>query len=48
MNREKLGVYGYVLDLERDVLVLTSDDSVSALDSMLLRIKHYALGCRVY
>lgn len=48
MNREKLGVYGYVLDLERDVLVLTSDDRVSALDAMLLMIKHDALGCRVY
>lgn len=48
MSREQIGVYGYVLDLERDVLVLTSDDRVSALDVMLLMMKHDALGCRVY
>ena len=48
MNREKIGVYGYVLDLQSDVLVMTSDDRISALDTMILMIKHDALGCRVY
>ena len=48
MNKEQIGFYGYVLDLQKDVLVLTSDNRVSALDVMILMMKHDALGCRVY
>lgn len=48
MNKEKIGFYGYVLDLQKDVLVLTSDNRVSALDVMILMMKYDALGCRVY
>ena len=35
MNREKLGAYGYVLDLKRDVLVMTSDDSIQCRDPII-------------
>lgn len=48
MNKEKIGFYGYVLDLQKDFLVFTSDDMVSSLDVMILMMKHDALGCRVY
>lgn len=40
--------FAYVLDLDKDLLVLTSKKRLNVPDIMFLMIEHGALGCVVY
>lgn len=48
MSRETIYNFGYVLDLENDVVVLTTKEKMSVPDAMFLMLKHGAIDCRVY
>lgn len=48
MGSNEIEKFAYVLDLEDDVLILTSDERIQAPNVMFLMVEHEAIECRVY